>query len=69
VRYTDANLGNVLSAASGLLVLLVYLYAKMSFFKKTVSKPHVRPDFRVFAFERAAALHKRLRLAKALTAA
>jgi hypothetical protein len=50
VRYPDANLENVLSAAAGLLVLLVYL-CKDELFEKDGSKPHVRPDFHVFALD------------------
>jgi hypothetical protein len=50
VRYTDANLANVLHAAAGLLVLLVYL-CKDELFEEEGSKPHVKPDFRVFSLD------------------
>ena len=50
MHYPDANLANVLSAAAGLLVLLVYL-CKDELFEKEGGKPHVRPDFRVFALD------------------
>jgi len=48
--YKDANLENVLSAAAGLLVLLVYL-CKDELFEEYADKPHVRPDFHVFALD------------------
>lgn len=48
--YTDANLENVLRAAAGLLVLLVY-FCKDEIFEEDADKPHVRPDFRVFALD------------------
>lgn len=46
----EANLEDVLCAATGLLVLLVYLCHK-ELFEKCAGKPHVRSDFHVLALD------------------
>ena len=48
--FKAAHLENVLSAAAGLLVLLVYS-CKDELFEKYAEKPHVRPDFRVYGLD------------------
>jgi hypothetical protein len=50
LHFQDAKLVNVLNAAAGLLVLLVYL-CQEELFEKDGSKPHVSPDFRVFTLD------------------
>jgi hypothetical protein len=50
IYFRDAKLENVLTAAAGLLVLLVYLCQK-ELFEEYADKPHVRPDFHIFSLD------------------